>query len=206
MCAQQDPEEMPTARALWFFQVSCSSLCDQKRLQVWVTLEPKLPEAASDTIGPATPGVVWTSSLCITWIPLDQNLHFNQIPRWFGCILHFWKHHPKRPYHTCLVQSRWSSGWGCSGNPEPIITSLKKPLFPSIHEHWCENKDNQERVSFQPATLPLPQGPSPVTEGQGPLPALMNEKQEKKLMEEGVNSSHKYILFFTKIKTEKKIS
>ena len=34
----------------------------------------------------------------------------------------------------------------------------------------------------------------------------MNEKQEKKLMEEGVNSSHKYILFFTKIKTEKKIS
>ena len=51
---------------------------------------------------------------------------------------------------------------------------------------------------FQPATLPLPQGPFPVTEDQGPLPALMNEKQEKKTHGGGVNSSHKYTLFFTK--------
>ena len=98
------------------------------------------------SLGPATPGVVWTSSMCITWIPLGQNLHFNQIPRWSECVLHFWKHRPKSPYHAWLVQSRWSSGWGCFGNPGPIVTSLKKPLFPSIHEHWCENKDNQGRV------------------------------------------------------------
>lgn len=154
MCAQQCLE-VPTARALWFCQVSCSSLCDQKRLQVWVTLEPKLPEAAWDL-----PLQVWSepaacASLGYRWVRIcisTRSLGDLSVYYIFG-----------NTALRVLTMPGWSSPGGAQvgaalGTLGQSSLVWRSPSFLPSMSTDVKIKTTKEGScrQFQPATLPLP--------------------------------------------------
>lgn len=167
---------------------------------------PLSPRAASDhPLGPATPSAVRTSSAPIAWVRLDQNPQLRHIPRSLLWLVQFWKRYPRRSAHTCLLLPGAQVGAG----PEPLGLdnySLVQISFSfiSINEHRCVNKEGRGRSVGHVSLLSCSfHELLPIGEVQGPVPALIKEKQEKS-HGGSINSSHKYILFFIKPRLKRK--
>lgn len=168
---------------------------------------PRPPRAASGhPLGPATPSAVRTRSAPITWVRLDQNPQLHQIPRSFLWLVQFWKHYLRRSDHTCRLLP---GGAQVGAVPEPLGLdnySLVQVSFSfiSINEHRCANKEGRGRSAGHVSLLSCSfHELLPIGEVQGPVPALIKEKQEKS-HGGSINSSHKYILFFIKPRLKRK--